>query len=236
MYSFFPFVISLVWLIKKKKNEYGFYIGYSISVVLTYLLIGISRMNYSHYSMIIVPLFVPALVFCIEKFIRCFDSQKNRFIQIGLVILIMCFFFNQQILDTVRWIYYTNISATDKKDLMQTCAIIESNMTDEDTFSVWGNRCRIYLFVKNQSASKYIYQSVSTYSPKIAKEYFDDIQTKKPRLIVSFSSLRSENNESMIYSSDVNSQTQLLVKLISLISQNYNEIFNDGTYFIYKHN
>ncbi|MDR2474286.1 MAG: hypothetical protein LBD45_00360 [Bacteroidales bacterium] len=183
--STIPFVIALFWLFKKNVDcRYRFYVGYGLSFVFSFLLIGLSRMNYLHYNMVLIPLFVPAIAFCTEKLLALFSLSKHKIYKLGVPVFVLCVFFNYQILLAMH-ICYENIKSDAETYFTSLGKFIDENSVSGDTVSVIGNQCSVYLFTKRESASKYIYQMpLAIISEKIKDEYIADIQKAKPYLII----------------------------------------------------
>ena len=181
-----PFLIALAWLLLEKPltAKYGFYIGYAISWVISFFLIGLSRMNYGHYYMVLIPLFVPVLSYCTDKLFKVFYQSKYVCIKYGLPILFLCAFFNHQVLSAAR-IVYGNINSGSRIYFSELGKFINDNTSPNDTISVLGNQCVSYLFTDRDSASKYIYQlPLVLISPKIKMEYVSDIQKMQPEFLI----------------------------------------------------
>ena len=218
--STIPFVIALFWLFKKKVDcRYGFYVGYMLSFVFSFLLIGVSRRNSPSYNMVLIPLFVPAIVFCTKNFLALFHFSKHKIYKLGvLVVIFFCAFFNNQILLVMYFISYNCIRSDAKTYFIGLGKFIDENCDSNDTVSVLGNGCSVYLFTERESASKYIYQfPVAKMSEKIKDEYIADIKKTKPYLII----IPLDRFE-------------YIRPLFELIREDYREYYNSDQHIIYK--
>ena len=215
-----PFLIAFIFLLREKPftMKYRFYIGYTISWVISFLLIGLSRMNYEHYFMVLIPLFVPVLSSCTDKLFMLFNQSRHVYIKYGVPILLLCAFFKYQILFAVHDVY-RNINSDSKIYLSELSKLVDDNTAPDDTISVLGNKCTIYLFTNRDSASKYIYQApIAQISPKILIEYVSDIQKKQPELLI----IPLPLNE------------YLFEHITEIINVGYYEYINSDRYIIYK--
>jgi hypothetical protein len=181
-----PVMIAFIWILKRPRiiRHYGFCIAYALSLFLSFLLIALPRRYPEHYYIVLVPLFVPPLVFCFTWLIKLFSSIKSAFIRYGAAILMFCIFFNGQIF-SIRNQYKSNILTDDKSYFRQLGYIINANVADKEKISVLGNQCAVYLFTDANSVSKYIYQfPPAIIMPEILNEYLSDMNYKKPFLII----------------------------------------------------
>jgi hypothetical protein len=180
-----PFIVAIFWIFKQNAGRrYGFYVGYALSFVFSFLLIGLSRMNYLHYNMVLIPLFVPALAFCTEKLLSAFSLSKHRVYKLGAPVFILCVFFTYEILLAMNFCY-KYIKSDARTYFTSLGKFIDENSVLGDTVSVLGNQCSVYLFTKRESASKYIYQiPLAVISEKIKDEYIADIRKAPPYFII----------------------------------------------------
>jgi hypothetical protein len=179
-------------------------------------------MRAPHYNMVLIPLFVPAMVFCIEKLLVSFSLSKHRAFKFGAPVFLLCVFFNYQILSAIRFCY-GNIKSGAKNYFESLGNFIDENSTQDDTVSVVGNQCVIYLFTERESASKYIYQlPPATVSEKIKNEYIADMRNMKPYLIMPLDTGKNE------------SARDIFASVFELIRNDYHECYNSGQHVIYK--
>jgi hypothetical protein len=180
------FVIAFAWLLQEKTSEskYGFYVAYAISCAVSFLLIGLSRMNYGHYYMVLIPLFIPVVSFYTGKLFTLFHQSKDACIKYGAPLLLLYVFFINQINIGRSNVYYT-INSDKRGYFSEIGSFINDNTAPDDTISVFGNECVVYLFADRDSASRYIYQMPPVnISPKIKMEYASDLQKIQPELLI----------------------------------------------------
>jgi hypothetical protein len=220
--SVLPFIIAFFWLFKKKVDfRYGFYAGYALSFIFSFLLTGLSRRNYQHYNMVLIPLFVPAIAFCAEKLLPSSTLSKYGIFKFGIPILLLCFFFNEHILQNIRFIR-ENIKSDARNYYANLGKFIDKNSASADTISVFGNQCVVYLFTERESASKYIYQlPPAMIFDKIKDGYITDIQRTKPYLVI----IPLGHDESM---------RKIFPSIFELIRNNYYECYISERHIIYK--
>jgi hypothetical protein len=222
--STLPFMAALFWLFKKNADfRYGFYAGYALSFLFSFLLIGLSRLKFPHYNMVLIPLFVPAIVFCAEKLLVSFSLLKYKAFRFGAPVFLLCVFFNYQILHATH-IYYRNIKSDAKNYFESLGKFIDENSAKGDTVSMIGNQCAIYLFSERESASKYIYQWPPVIvSEKIKNEYIADMQKIKPYLIITTPDTGKDESARDIFAS-----------VFELIRKDYYKCYNSEQHIIYK--
>jgi hypothetical protein len=221
--SIVPLIVCVILLLRKPAAmRYGFCIAYTLSLGLSFFFIAISRTNFGHYYMVLIPFFVPAFTLCIPPLFQLFSSVKYAWIKYGGPLFALCLFFNLPILEwghNVFWI----VRSHDKHYFRQIGEFIGANTDDEDTVFVLGNRCQYYLFSGRGAASKYIYQfPLVSVVPEIYDELCSDLYSNKPAFIIVDSVRKNEQ----------------LASVFSLIDDEYYECFQaeSGRYTIYKAN
>jgi hypothetical protein len=232
IYSWLLPLVAAVWLIKKRNNkEYAFYIAFFFAVLISILFISFSNENYDHYSMVLIPLFIPVLTFCINALFEYFSPSNNFFIKHFVPFLIICVIFNYYI-TRIAYEIYTDIRSTEKDKIAKICGIIDANTNKQDTITVFGNNCVLYFYSDRDSASKYIYQfPIADISRKVFLEYQNDIITGSPTLIIIPT---QDGRLSSIMNSDNTNLKTLYVFLSELAAEKYSEIYQDDGYIIYK--
>jgi hypothetical protein len=107
-------------------------------------------------------------------------------------------------------------------------SVIDSNINNNDTISVLGNNCCIYLYTKRQSVSKYIYQlPPAIYSSQIREEYLFDMLNKNPAIIV----LPLQDGR---YNSGI--LEEFYKSIFILIDNSYSTLYSTENYLVFKRN
>jgi hypothetical protein len=227
VYSWLLIAVATFWLIKNVEiKKYPFYIAYFLTTVISILLISLSKSNFGHYSMTLIPLFVPALSFCINTLFKHLNIS-NMTMKYLFLLLFLCFAFNAPISCSLKDIY-RNIKSVSKYEIAELCGIIDTNTKELDKITVLGNDCKIYFYSNRTSASKYIYQiPIAEVSPEIAGEYLNDIMTRKPALII----VPVIDNYLQERASTMNSN---LKQVSVLIDEEYSEIYNKNGYIVFQ--
>jgi hypothetical protein len=172
-------------------------------------------MNYGHYYMVLIPLYVPVISFCTDKLFKLTFRSKHTCFKYSAPILLLCAFFNYQIYLALR-IIYGNINSNSRTYFSELGGFINDNTAPDDTISVLGNQCTVYLFTNRDSASRYIYQlPLVNISPKIKMEYASDLQKMQPELLIVPLNIVSE-------------------PIIGMIGVGYYEYFASDRHIIYK--
>jgi hypothetical protein len=223
--SLLPVIIALIWLLKKPYNvSYDFYIAYALSLFFSFCLIAIGVHGYLHYCMVLIPLFVPAMAFCFDRLFQLFSSKKYSFIKYGTPILIACILFNKLIFTTLLSIG-ENTRSDSRNDFIQLGKFIDDNTNENDSITVLGNSCTVYLFTNRPSVSKYIYQTpIASINSKIADDYSSDVLHRKPALIIAPS-----YNDGQFYPA-----RDIFSPILEMIDEEYQECFKSDRYIIFK--
>jgi hypothetical protein len=182
-YSSFPLIIGFFWCITKyKQNNYSFYIAYTFSYILMILFISFTSGD-SHYNMVLIPFYVPALAFIVEIIFSALSEINHKKI---LSILLFCVIFSEGLvkyLDDLTEMFYNNSG----KELIAAGKIIDDNTKPGDKIISLGINGYIYPFTKRQAASKFIYQgSGIDYIPNAQEDFLSDIWRNKPAIIAIF--------------------------------------------------
>jgi hypothetical protein len=221
-----PFILALFWLFKEDFNSprYGFYAGYALSFIFSFLLTGLSRRNYPHYNMVLIPLFVPVIAFCAEKLLVPFRLSKHRIFKFVVPIFLLCVFVNVRIRSDIRVrVIRENIRSNARSYYAGLGKFIDKNSASGDVVSVLGNQGSVYLFTEREAASKYIYQfPLAGVSDKIKDEYINDIKKTRPYLIIIPLDGRYESIRS------------IFPPIFELIRRDYYECYISERHIIYK--
>jgi hypothetical protein len=223
--SLLPVIIALIWLLKKQYNtQYDFYIAYALALFFSFCLIAIGIHGTIHYCMVLVPLFVPAMTFCFDKLFKLFSSARYSCIKYGAPILIACILFNKLIF-TSALSMSGNIRHESKNAIIQMGQFINRNTDKNDSITVLGSNCTVYLFTDRPSVSKYIYQTpIAHVDPKIADEYISDVTHRKPKLII----IPLYNDGQFFVAKDI------FLPILEMVDEEYSECFRSDRYVIFK--
>jgi hypothetical protein len=180
-FSFIPLCLSIVWLFTKYKNINTFYFySYIVSYLLSVIFLSFSPGN-SHYNLILIPFFVPAVIFVSETLLEAFSKIKYKYM---VLVLFFCITFSEGI---IRLSYYLFFNFDSNVSLKLAGKIIDDNTNEYDKIINLGWNGYIYPFTQRDAASKYIYQGSGLDQITGAKEEFlSDILTNKPAIITLF--------------------------------------------------
>jgi hypothetical protein len=225
-----PVIIAIIWLLKRpRRAKYEFHIAYALSLVFSLLFIALSRIRCPHYCMILVPLYVPALTYCIKKLLLLFSLSKQYIVKYGVTILLACIFFSDSILFSLLRTGW-NLRTEEKEYFINMGKFINDNTDADDTVSVFGNQCAVYLYTERNTASKFIYQyPLAEVDEAIGTKYVADIQKAKPALfIIPKVIFFSEETDRAIMKSEMGRL------IFQKINEDYYECFNFDKHTIFK--
>jgi hypothetical protein len=171
-------------VLKFKQNIFTFYFGYTVSYLLMLLFLSFSSGG-SHYNMVFIPFFVPALTF-IAGFAYSLLSNSEIKAKKVVLVLFFCVIFSEGLL---MFFYNATKILHDKSGTMLINAgkMIDENTKPGDKIISLGFNGYIYPFTKRDAASKYFYQGSGLNSIAGADEQFiSDILTNKPAIIAIF--------------------------------------------------
>jgi len=181
--SIIPLVIGVYWIIKRYKHlNFGYYIGYTFSYFLIVLFLSFSGGD-SHYNMVLVPYFIPALVFLFSITDSAFSMLKYKKL---ILVLFFCLVFSEGL---VKYFYDMSKITFDKSgsQLINAGKMIDENTKPGDKIISLGFNGYIYSFTQRNIASKYCYQgSGLNYIPGAKDEFISDITLNKPAIIALF--------------------------------------------------
>lgn len=168
------FTIGSIWYLIKSKKIKDLLFSFSWLLFTAFLNLGLSGFPYRHYILPLLP------VSCI--FIALFWQNKSKNAQV-LGILFLCL----NILYYIRARYSEfNYGKPYIKELNYLTNVTKNYTKENDVITLYNTR-HPYLHVTSNRmpSSKYIYQYPPfRFAPKLKKEYFNDIQQKKPKLII----------------------------------------------------
>jgi hypothetical protein len=182
-YSFIPLFTGLFLTIKNfKQPNFNFYAGYTLSCFLMVLFLSFSSGD-SHYNIVLVPFFIPALTFLVDITASAFPVIKAKNV---ILILFLCLVFSEGL---VKYLFDFSKIVFDKSgsNLIKAGKMIDENTKPGDKIISLGFNGYIYPFTQRDIASKYCYQGSGLDHISGAKEEFiSDITSKKPAVIALF--------------------------------------------------
>jgi hypothetical protein len=193
-YSFFPMLFGLFMIITKfKQTNFNFYIGYTISYFLMILFISFSSGG-SHYNLVLIPFFVPAIIFLIDILDSVFSVIKTNKTKKIILILFLCFIFSEEFAICFYDLLFISRSNS-YSQLVRAGKMIDENTKPDDKIISLGFNGYIYPFTKRDTASKYCYQgSGLDYISGAKDEFISDITLNKPVIIALFTA-EGENSQ-----------------------------------------
>jgi len=182
-YSFIPLFTGLFLMIKRfRQSNFCFYAGYTLSYFLMVLFLSFSSGD-SHYNMVLVPFFIPALVFLIDFLDSVFPAIKAKK---TILVLFLCLVFSEGL---VKYLYDLSKIVFDKSgsQLVKAGKMIDENTKPGDKIISLGFNGFIYPFTQRDIASKYCYQgSGLDHIPGAKDEFISGITINKPAIIALF--------------------------------------------------
>jgi hypothetical protein len=182
-YSFIPLFAGLFLMITKfRQSNFCFYAGYTLSYLLMVLFLSFSSGD-THYNMVLVPFYIPALVIFVDILDYAFPRIKARN---AILVLFLCLVFSEGL---VKYLYDLSKVVFDKSGswLVKAGKVIDENTKPGDKIISLGFNGYIYPFTKRDIASKYCYQgSGLDHIPGAKDEFISDITSNKPAIIVIF--------------------------------------------------
>jgi hypothetical protein len=182
-YSFIPLLTGLFFMITKfRKTDFSFYAGYTLSYFLMVLFLSFSSGD-SHYNIVLVPFFIPALVFLVDILGSVFPVIKAKNV---ILVLFLCVVFSEGL---VKYLYDLSKVIHDNSgfQLIKAGKMIDENTKPGDKIISLGMNGYIYPFTKRDIASKYFYQgSGLNHIPGAKEQFISDITLNKPAIIALF--------------------------------------------------
>ncbi len=221
-------IVSTIYLLKKDRLFYGFYLGY---IILNLFFIAMSGMLYKHYGMILLPtVIVP---------VASFLSDLNNEGKIGSILssiisgFFVCFlvFSNWMMLLQECAILFEQKSDCHISNESRMISGIVSSLTNEnEKISVYGNYNAIYVLSKRQHATMYSYQyPIGNINPQILDNYWKQLKKEEPNIIVvqkgkydnRISTFLDENEYQLLWSDENSNES-------SMIYYQREELFSKG--------
>jgi hypothetical protein len=182
-FSIIPLVLGLFWIITKyKQAQINYYFGYAVSYFLMVLFLSFSSGD-SHYNLVLIPFFVPALTFLVNLVHSAFSEIKAKNV---VLVLFFCCVFSEGL---VKYLYDLTKILKDESGSQLTKAgrMIDENTKPGDKIISLGFNGYIYPFTKRDAATKYIYQgSGLDFISGASEEFISDVLTNKPAVIALF--------------------------------------------------
>ena len=177
-YSFIPLCLGVIWLITKYKNINTFYFyGYISSYLLSIIFLSFSP-GWSHYNLILIPFYVPAITFFSESLLSLFSKVKYKYLAL---VLFFCVAFSEGI---IRFSYYLLFNFDSSTQLKIAGKIIDENTSSDDKIINLGWNGYIYPYSKRDFASRYIYQAEAfDHIPGSQEEFISTIKNNNPKII-----------------------------------------------------
>jgi hypothetical protein len=175
-----PLWLGLFWLITKyKQPDFSFYLGYTLSYFLMVLFLSFSGGG-THYNLVLIPFFVPALTYLAGVLHNIFSSYKAKYV---ILIFFFCCIFTESF---IRYAFYLTNKLHDNSgnNLVKAGKIIDDNTKNGDKIISLGINGYIYPFTQRKPASRYFYQGSGLGEIPGARETFiSEILNSKPVII-----------------------------------------------------
>lgn len=213
----------LYWVRKTQQKIRIFHYACFYSSLASILFISLSRSNFNHYSMPLVPLISLQIGLIVNHLSKLIHKSEK------VILISLLFVFILQSSLRYFFIFKTVINDQSKIEIEEISRIIENNTNQKDTFIVLGNNCALYLYTDVKPTSKYIYQlPIVNISDSILKDFEEDIQKNKPKTIVLPLSLYSRLS---IFEEVI--KNPYLNYINNILENKYTKIAFTKNYFIY---
>jgi hypothetical protein len=224
-YSFLPFPVFFIWIVKKQRNINIFLsFGLLLAYLLTIFFLAVTRLNLDHYNMILTPFLVPVFTFCAKFVFDYFSNVKYKNI---VLVCFLCIIFAESLSFWSYACFYT-LKDTSRKELITAGKIIDQNTGTDDTVISLDKFTDIYLFTERQSASRYIYQASGIkasgikYYSNSKNEFLKCIQENKPKIIA----IREEDGR-------YDHLSEWYLPVYDMIAQEYRLLSSGDGYFLF---
>ena len=200
----------------KDREKSMLYIFSIIAFLITLIIgCGLTARTQPHYALSLIPTLVIPSAFLIQKF-KMFAGKYYEVVSLIVVLGISIHAYRLQKV-------FIHLAEEKKSEQLQLVNCIKKNTSGTDVISVIGNNSLLYYLSGRNSCSRFHYQfPLVKIDTNIAHEYYSDLVTQKPRLIVC-----TGDDLSLLPS-----------YFTAFIDKNYTRIMFEGVqnYRIYKHN
>jgi hypothetical protein len=186
-YSFLPLFYGIYFMIIKfKQPGFTFYLSYTFSCFLMILFFSFLSSD-PHYNLVLIPYFIPALVFFVNIIYKVFSEKYIKYASFALVFF-FCIIFSEGI---IKYFYdLTKIFHDDTgTNLVKAGKLIDENTKPGDKIISLGGNAYIYPFTERTAASRYFYQTGWLQIPNAREDFLSDVLTNKPAIIAIFSDI-----------------------------------------------
>ena len=163
-----------------KKNATN--IIYEIYTIVAFLLIAVIETNHLHHGL---TTFI-VVIYPFSLIMNSLSAEINlkKFVAILLIaymIIPKWYVISKNLPYKIIHRHESGMSSETEK----ICEIIKKNTDKNDTISVYGNWCEIYLLCDRKHATKYSFQTpIKAYDTSIFNNYIDQLYEEKPKIIV----------------------------------------------------
>jgi 4-amino-4-deoxy-L-arabinose transferase-like glycosyltransferase len=178
--------LFLAW--KFRKNETApIYIATLLSLFLSIALFCSTPYLGKHYSMVLIPLFTPALFFFVQRFATLSKHIQRAGMTGTIIVAIAVSTLSPDVHKNIELTFNPSLQTYNsytKEKLARVQAFVAALPEQADSAIVLGSNCNLYSCTDAALASKYIYQwPIAEIAPEIANAYQDDLIANKPQLI-----------------------------------------------------
>lgn len=222
------FLISVVYfgiiIFKRLKNP--IHLVNLVYLAVTFYFVIISRREYSHYLLTMIPCIIFPLVYVLNEAYQSYFKNKKQSLKIALTIFIfisICFLkivsINRYINKLKEFVSYTSINMYEDAG-----NVIKLNSTQNDCIYTHCLNGSIYIASDRLSATRYFSLPAVNLEefPDIFEEFFSDLYNHKPKFIV----------VQRTYFSNLNSITDR--KLMELLNLKYYKFYENQLLYIYQ--
>jgi len=175
-----PLWLGIFWVIMKYKQPgFTYFLGYTFSYFLFILFLAFASGG-THYNMVLIPFFVPALTYLADIVHNKLTEKKYRY---AVIAFFFCCMFAESF---VRYFYYLTNRLYDNSwaNLVRAGKMIDEYTDPDDKIISLGINGYIYLFTQRDTASRYFYQGSGLDEIHGAREEFiSDILIARPAII-----------------------------------------------------
>lgn len=181
-------------------NDRFLYVTYFVYLLVTLILISMSGQPYAHYGMIL----VPAIAFPMAEMFALTGLKNN-----GNAATLLLILYIVGSIAMPKWLTnvgdlvskYADRANDHHSDMVKgVCELVERYTTQDDRISVYGNGDIVYFLSNRLHATRYSYQfPIGEIAPEIMDEYYEELKTELPPVIVIWERQADERIESFLY-------------------------------------